>query len=131
MFAIVHGIDLTSISKFEKMILNEGYVNRCFTTAEQKQCANRADRYAARFAAKEAVLKALSLGIIDGLSLTDVEVVFDSEGAPGIKLSGMVADRAATLGLTSWHLTFAHSGAQAVASVIGLVTPPDVTSPRL
>ncbi|HLO97066.1 MAG TPA: holo-ACP synthase [Fimbriimonas sp.] len=115
---IGHGIDLVTIAKYERMIQNQRYLDRCYTTGEQNQCNGKPEKYAARFAAKEAILKALKLGIVDGMSLKDVEVVFEPNGNPGVKLYGLPAIIAAEKGITGWILSFAHSGPQAVASAI-------------
>ena len=119
---IVHGIDLVSVGKFEKMIGSKRYLDRCFTANEQLHCNGSAERYAARFAAKEALLKALGLGIVEGVSLKDVEVVFKPSGSPDLKLCGAVAAAAEESGIESWSLSFAHSAGFAVASVIGFAS---------
>jgi holo-[acyl-carrier protein] synthase len=79
----------------------------------------RAARYAARFAAKEAVLKALGTGWTQGTSWNEIEVSRDPAGRPSITLTGRCAEIAAELGIESWHLSLSHSKANAIASVIG------------
>jgi holo-[acyl-carrier protein] synthase len=119
---LFHGVDLVAIPKFGKMIHRKRFLDRCFTPSEQSHCGDSAERYAARFAAKEAVLKALGLGIVDGVSLKDVEVIFRTGGTPGISLIGEPAAVAKELGIVTWAISFAHSGDYAVASVVGLGT---------
>jgi holo-[acyl-carrier protein] synthase len=114
---IAHGIDIVDVTKFGRFVEKPAYVERCFTPGERAQCEGRAERFAARFAAKEAVLKALGIGIADGISLKDVEVVFDG-GIPGVKLLNLAESAAAELGVDSWLLSFAYTSGQAVASVI-------------
>lgn len=75
-----------------------------------------------RFAAKEAVLKALGTGLRDGLAWTDIEVIRDGLGAPGLALHNRAAERAAALSVVSWSISLSHTSRFAVASVIGLVS---------
>lgn len=113
-----HGIDIVEIERFALLCKSTRYVDRCFTAAEQKQSKNQPDRLAARFAAKEAVLKALRLGLINGVSLKDVEIGFHDDGSPTVALVGLPQARAAELGITEWHLSFSHGCISATASVI-------------
>ena len=89
-----HGVDIVQISRIESMLNDHGdkFSTRCFTREEQEYCDESAkvigERYSARFAAKEAVLKALGTGLRYGLDFTQIEVVRNPEGAPGIVLHG-------------------------------------------
>ncbi len=114
-----HGIDLVEIRQFGLLCESEKYLKRCFTVAEVSQCNGRPDRLAARFAAKEAVLKAVSLGLVNGVSLHDVEVAFTAGGTPTVHLKGLVLDTAERLGIDKWYLSFSHGAEWAIASVIG------------
>lgn len=114
-----HGIDIVEIERFAELCKNQRYVQRCFTANEQAQSRAHPERLAARFAAKEAVLKALHLGIVDGVSLKDVEVRFSRDGAPQVGLYGVVAQTAKNNGITQWHISFSHGHSFAIASAIG------------
>lgn len=92
---------------------------RLFTEAERTTPAGNprsADSLAARFAAKEAVAKAL--GAPSGLHWHDCEVVVDPDGRPWLTVSGTVAQAAAALGIQRWHLSLSHDGGIASAVVI-------------
>jgi len=118
MAIIGHGIDIVDIERFAVLAEREGYRNRCFTPGELSQCQGKADRLAARFAAKEAVLKALGTGLSHGISLKQVEIAFDRVGAPKVALTGAAAEAANDRGIERWHLTFSHSLGNAIASAI-------------
>jgi holo-[acyl-carrier protein] synthase len=108
------GIDVCDVERFAMSVHRRpGLVNRLFTPAE-------ADRpvasQAARFAAKEALAKAL--GGPSGLVWTDAEVVTDADGKPSFLLLGTVAQRAEALGVASIHLSLSHDAGIASAVVI-------------
>lgn len=93
---------------------------RVFTPEEIAYCERRkryAESFAARFAAKEAVMKALGTGM-RGVSWQEIEVVRAPREAPVIRLSGKAAARAAVLGIEQWHLALTHSAALATAFVV-------------
>lgn len=121
-----HGIDLVEVERIEDMINRHQarFLDRCFTVREQAYCElggpRRGERYAARFAAKEAVLKALGRGLRSGLAWTQIEVVADSWGRPGITLQGEAAQLAAKAGIAEWHLSLTHVERYASASVIAV-----------
>jgi holo-[acyl-carrier protein] synthase len=124
MLILGHGIDLVEIVRIGQMLERHGprFLERCFTAGERAYChegdRRRIERLAARFAAKEAVLKALGTGWRDGIAWTDVEVVREPSGQPGIRLHGEAAEVARDLGVTGWLLSLTHSDAHAVASAI-------------
>jgi holo-[acyl-carrier protein] synthase len=96
-------------------------VERVFTTAERAACAERADRaqaFAARFAAKEACLKALGTGWGEGVSFEHVEVVGVEGGRPELRLTGPAAERAKALGVRRVHVTLSHERDIAAAVVV-------------
>ena len=130
MSIIGHGIDLVEIDRIERMRVDHGptFLDRCFTAGEQAYAESaprvRAERYAARFAAKEAILKAFGTGLREGIAWTDMDVVRNDLGAPSIVLSGEAAEFAATLGITSWMISISHTAELAMASVIAVGTPP-------
>ena len=85
----------------------------------------RGPRTAARFAAKEAVAKALGTGIGEKCAFTDVEVVRNDAGAPSILLHGSAGVTAREQGITGWLLTMTHSRLSAAATVIALGEAPE------
>ncbi|MGH7786313.1 MAG: holo-ACP synthase [Candidatus Binatia bacterium] len=93
---------------------------RVFTADEVAYCLKRrrhAESFAARFAAKEAVMKALGTGYAKGVWWRDIEVV-RTTGRPTIRLHGGALARAEALGIAHWHLTLTHTAGQALATVI-------------
>ena len=121
-----HGIDLVEIARIERMLADhaERFVDRCFDPVEAEYAdgaeAVRCERLAARFAAKEAVLKALGTGLRSGMEWTDIVMVRDELGAPSIRLGGRVAEVAASKGIEAWQLSLSHAGGFAMASVLAL-----------
>ena len=132
---VLLGVDLAEVSRIEEMIgaHAERFLERCFTERERAYCdANpkrRMEHYAARFAAKEAALKALGTGWSEGIAWTDVEVVRPPDGAPTIVLHHAALRTANDLGVTGWRLSLTHAAGLAVATAIawigGCPTPPD------
>ena len=118
-----HGIDLVEVARIARLVDEHGqrFLDRCFTAHEQ-QCAQdtkrRNEHLAARFAAKEAVFKALGTGWSGGVAWTDVEVVRLPSGQPSLKVTGRAAEIAAQLGIREWHISITHTDAHAMASVI-------------
>lgn len=108
------GVDLCVIERFQAMLARRpGLVERLLTAGERELSVQS---QAARFAAKEALAKALhSPG---GLRWLDAEVVKDPAGVPGFTLSGTVAERVAALGITRIHLSLSHDGGFATAMVV-------------
>lgn len=95
--------------------------NRLFTDAEQLACEGRpraAECYAARFAAKEAFVKALGTGLREGIRWTDVEVLTDRVGRPELELRGAAVRVFRQAGGTRAHLSFTHEGGIAAAVVV-------------
>jgi holo-[acyl-carrier protein] synthase len=121
-----HGIDLVEIARIRRLHEEHGqhFLDRVFTPAEQEYCAANPKRYfehlAGRFAAKEAVLKVLGTGWRGGISWTDIEVVKDSMGQPGIRLTGECERIAVERGITSWLVSLSHIETHATASAIGV-----------
>jgi len=108
------GIDVCDVSRFAQSVARRpGLVGRLFTPAEaERPVASQA----ARFAAKEALAKAL--GAPAGLSWLDAEIVTDTEGRPSFALTGTVAARAAELGVGTIHLSLSHDAGIASAVVV-------------
>ena len=108
------GVDVVDVARFEDALRRTpGLVPRLFTTAERHLPARS---LAARFAAKEAVAKAL--GAPRGLRWVDVEVRSDAAGRPAIEAGGTVGAAAERLGVARWHLSLSHDGSVAVAMVV-------------
>ncbi|MDG2094747.1 MAG: holo-ACP synthase [Phycisphaerales bacterium] len=124
MTSLAHGVDLVPVARIEQMISDHGdrFLERVFTTGERAQAERvvrgRGERYAARFAAKEAVLKALGTGLSGGITWQDIDVKRTSAGAPFVEFSGVAAEKASSLGLNTWRLTLSHAGGLAIASVV-------------
>jgi holo-[acyl-carrier protein] synthase len=115
------GVDLTPVSRMARALGNHpGRLEaRLFTDGERAYCSARAEpaqHYAARFAAKEAALKAL--GVPAGLSWHELEVVNAEDGAPRLQLTGEAARAAASSGVRRLHLSLTHAGDQAMAFVV-------------
>ncbi len=118
------GIDLCEVERIEKaMAAPHGarFRDRVFTSGEiayAESKANRAERYAARFAAKEAGMKALGTGWRNGLSWHDLEVWNLASGRPALRLHGKAAEFAERLGVRNISLSLTHTARQAMALVI-------------
>ena len=117
------GTDLVRTARFQRYIEAEKHalLERLFTPGEcayAMQKAAPAQHFAARFAAKEACLKAFGLGLRDGIRWLDIEVVPDMLGRPELRLSGRAGEIAAGRGVTSTYLSFSHDGDYAVATVV-------------
>ena len=114
------GIDVVPISRFESASERTvTLIERLFTPAERVTAhgmVRTAESLAARFAAKEAVAKAL--GSPGGMSWQDCEVVVNHRGQPTLLVRGTVAAKAAELGVTNWHVSLSHDGGIASAVVI-------------
>ena len=115
------GIDVVPVQRFaDSLVRTPGLRDRLFTAAEQHTPSGvprTGESLAARFAAKEAVAKAL--GAPGGLHWHDCEVVSDPDGRPWLTVSGSVAEAAAKLDITRWHLSLSHDGGMAIAMVVG------------
>lgn len=117
------GIDLIETRRIAEALASGGdrFERRVFTATEREQCHTRRDRaqaYAARFAAKEACLKALGTGWSEGLAFSQVEVVRRANGRPELRLHGAAAARATSLGVTRLHVSLTHQTGAAAAMVL-------------
>jgi holo-[acyl-carrier protein] synthase len=113
------GIDIIEISRVRGVLERYGqrFLDRIFTPAEIAYCRERAPNLAARFAAKEATMKALGTGV-RGVGWKDIEVVRQESGAPSIELHGRAKQRAQRLGVQEVAISLSHSRDYAVASVV-------------
>jgi len=115
------GIDTVEVERFRRLLDRRPEVaERIFTDQERSFLSARLDPVpglAARFAAKEAAMKALGVGL-GGLRFAEVEVVGDTRGAPHLEVSGLAASRADELGVRSWFVSLTHTDSLAAAVVV-------------
>ncbi len=116
------GVDLVEISRVEASTNRYGdrFLSKIFTPTEQSICAGRPESLAARFAAKEAVAKALGTGVWrGGIDWTDIEILRDEETRePKLMLHGAAAHRSNALGAVHWSVSLTHSRDTAVAFTV-------------
>lgn len=117
------GVDIIEVARIKAAIdrFGQRFLKRVFTPAEIRYCIsklNAAERLAARFAAKEAGMKAIGTGLRHGVTWQDVEVVRVPGGRPRLRFSGKAAEFAAALGCKNPHLSLSHTAEQAIAHVI-------------
>jgi holo-[acyl-carrier protein] synthase len=117
------GVDIAETSRIEGSLERHGerFTKKVFTPGEIEYCnkfKNRAERYAARFAAKEAAFKALGTGWREGIRWLDVEVVHQPSGKPELVLKGRALEVAQELGVTRMSVSISHSDRYVVAMVI-------------
>jgi holo-[acyl-carrier protein] synthase len=117
------GLDMAEIDRIEAAIRRHGapFLERLFTPAEVSYCEqhkNRFERYAGRFAAKEAAMKALGTGWRRGVRWRDIEVAREPSGKPTLHLAGAARKIADGLGVKNISLSITHSGNLALAHVI-------------
>ncbi|MFZ9105962.1 MAG: holo-ACP synthase [Pontimonas sp.] len=115
------GVDVVDLERFARSMTRTPQLGeRLFGESDHHGIPEgdaRIQSLAARFAAKEAALKALG-GDVPGFSWHDIQVTKSDSGAPSLVVSGGVAERAQQKGVTSWHLSISHDGPVAVAFVI-------------
>ena len=117
------GIDIVEIARIEEVFARRGtrFRDRVFTEAEIAYCEPRGSRfasYAARFAAKEAMMKALGTGWAKGVAWRDVEVLRGEKGAPSVNLRGRALECFNGLGARKAHISMSHSRDLAIAQVV-------------
>ena len=119
------GVDLVEIARIERATAGahgERFRERVFTPRERRYCEGRgrgrAESYAARFAAKEAVMKALGVGWGQGAGWLDIEVVRDPDGPPRLELTGRALGTARVRGVRRWSLSLSHAAGTAIAFVV-------------
>jgi holo-[acyl-carrier protein] synthase len=113
------GVDIIEIERIDEVVARHGdrTLDRIFTPGEIAQCGRRLESLAGRFAAKEAVAKALGCGIGE-VSWREIEVLGDELGAPQLTLTGAAAQRSAALGLREWSVSISHDRSHAIALVV-------------
>ena len=116
---IYTGIDIIEIDRVARVFAAypDRFVSRVFNPSEAAYCRNRAPQLASRFAAKEAVMKALGTGI-RGIPWRSIEVTRKRGGPPEIMLHGPAKERAERMGITRIALSLSHSKQFAAASVV-------------
>jgi len=124
------GIDIVEVERIRNLINKHGaaFLKRIYTADEIVYCQSRRrkfEHFAARFAAKEAVLKVLGTGLVKGLALHSVEVTNDVAGKPEIRLSGEARQLARALGIRRIALSLSHCDSYAVASATAIVDKED------
>lgn len=117
------GVDLIEVARVREVLDRhpERFPQRVFTEAESAYCrrsVHAAERFAARYAAKEAVMKALGTGWNHGVAFRDIEVTRQASGAPGIRLEGIARVVAERLGVARIDLSLSHSREHAIAMVV-------------
>lgn len=120
-----HGIDLVDIVEMRRWIDDprDPLIPRCFAQEELDEIGggpDRVERLAGRFAAKEAVLKALGTGFGAGIAFSDVIIHRAAGAPPQCRLKGGAAKVAIDLGIVEWRLSISHAGAMAMASAIAI-----------
>ena len=118
------GVDIVEIARIKQVFQRHGkrFLRRVYTEEEIAYCRGRVPELAARFAAKEAVSKALGTGIVGrgGISWREVEVLPDARSKPLVHLHGRAKDRAESLGLREFAISLSHSREYAVAFVVAM-----------
>jgi holo-[acyl-carrier protein] synthase len=117
------GLDIAEVDRIEAAIQRHGapFLERLFTPDEASYCErskNKFERYAARFAAKEAAMKALGTGWSHGVRWRDIEVTREATGKPTLRLAGVALQMAERMGVKNISVSITHSGNLALAQVI-------------
>lgn len=117
------GVDLAEVERIQAAMERHGeaFLRRVFTAGEREYCVrfkNKYERYAGRFAAKEAAMKALGTGWRRGVRWVDFEVVREPGGRPTIRLDGVAKEIAEEMGVKRIWLSITHTETQALAQVI-------------
>jgi phosphopantetheine--protein transferase-like protein len=120
------GVDLCEVGRMRRVLeRTPGFATRVYTEDERAYCRAHRDpseRFAARFAAKEAVLKALGVGL-GACAFREIEVVRAESGEPSLALHGAAATLAAERGIAAWHISLSHTSLVAEALAIAVGSP--------
>jgi len=124
---VAHGIDLVDCPRIEEMINRHGerFIDRVFTVAEQAYAdknKNSVEKYAGRFAAKEAILKLMGTGWRGKIAWTDIEIINNNNGRPQVTLYGEVKSIADKLGISQVSISITHTANFAIASAVALTS---------
>jgi len=118
------GVDIVELDRIDQAVKRHGdrFLTRVYTTAELAYCRDRVPELAVRFAAKEAVSKALGVGLYllsaQGIGWHEVEILPDPRGKPVVHLAGRAEVLAAQQGLHSWAISLSHGREDAIAFVV-------------
>ena len=114
------GVDIVEIARIEKAIARwgDGFLHRLYTESELRLYRKRPSSLAARFAGKEAVVKALGVQT-EGIRWRDIEILSDPDGRPLVQLYGRAQNQADSLGLANLAISLSHSKEHAIAFVAG------------
>lgn len=113
------GVDVVSVQRMDCLVAEGGpaFLARGWTSGECAEAGRDPERLATRWAAKEAVMKCLGLGISD-LDPRDIEIVSSDSGAPSAELGDAAAERARWLGISKFHISASHESGWAVAIAV-------------
>ena len=115
------GLDLVDVSRMRQQLAGAAFERRAFTPAEMAACAGAhdpAEHLAGKFAAKEALMKALGAGLAQGLTFGEIEILPDDAGAPRLRATGQAQQRLEALGVSSIHVSITHAAGLAAAVVV-------------
>jgi len=117
------GVDVCETARIAQMVADHGdaFLKRTFSSEELAYAQGRAresEHLAARFAAKEAVMKALGTGWSSGVSWLDISVSLPPSGAPALAVTGKASEIARQRGITKWHLSLSHCDSFGIAMVV-------------
>jgi len=113
------GVDITELQRIKAVVARWGprFLHRIYTADELVYCRGAIPELAARFAAKEAISKALGTGIV-GISWREMEILPNTAGKPLVALYGRALARAEILGLSEWAISLSHTDRDAIALVV-------------
>lgn len=119
--SLVSGIDLVEIKRFREIApgIRKRFIARVFTPREQEEAADNDEKLAGKFAAKEAVAKALGSGI-GQVRWVDIEITSNSAGQPAVSLKGNAALAADAMKISAWSISITHTGDLAAAVAVAL-----------
>lgn len=115
------GTDIAEVARIAKSIENNSFKVKVFSETEIAYCetkANKAESFAARFAAKEAFLKALGTGLRGEIMINEIEVINDELGKPSIHLKGKTAETLAVKNIQTIHVSLSHTKEMAMAMIV-------------
>jgi holo-[acyl-carrier protein] synthase len=117
------GTDLVEVSRVERIIekWRERFIRKVYSEREIRYCSTRtypAQHFAARFAAKEAFLKGMGLGMAGGVGFRDVEVINRAQGKPELVFHGRAKQLVDRAGITGSHISISHTDSHAVAFIV-------------
>ncbi len=116
------GTDIVAIGRFESLIQKDSFLKKIYTSHELSHCEakhkGKLASLAVRYAAKEAVMKALGTGYAKGVAFTDINIINDPTGKPQVALTGVTKTYAENMGVQRIHLSLSHETEYAIAYVI-------------